>query len=437
MQYTQEKLKVSDLVDAWNNKSLSVNIEYQRGASWGTSQQQGLIDSLFRTYPIPRLFLHKIIKRGLGGDTAVRYEIVDGQQRIRAFADFYSGQFELLKPDDKQLRLPNSLRRIPAPWEGRRYSQLDASQKALIDGAAIDAFIITEVVNVDEIRDLFIRLQSGTALNRQQVRDAWPGSLGPFIENLAGKLKKEPTSELFGIIDRRSDRGDDDDDNFTTNRQVCAQLFTLFQARIRDPYAVQSITADDLDRTYHAHTELDSGGPLAKSFMTCLDLTTAIFGTAMLVSSKEGNTKRKFKKLDVMSVFMLMQDLSFNPAWKPSITLFERIADHIVNSPNTSKSGKASSGRAINLYYSEWRTQLPQKLGIYLDPKRLFDQQQKEQIFDRDGGICQICLLPVEKGAEEYDHFPLQYYLGGKTEIDNGRLVCAKCHPRGRPASAV
>ncbi|SEF45979.1 Protein of unknown function DUF262 [Bryocella elongata] len=436
MQYSQEKLKVRELVDAWGNKSLSVNIEYQRGASWGTSQQQGLIDSVFRTYPIPRIFLHKLIRRGLGGDSAVRYEIVDGQQRIRAFADFYAGQFELLKPDDKQLRLPNSLRKIDAPWSGRRYSQLDVGQRDLIDNAEIDAFIITEVVNVDEIRDLFIRLQSGTALNRQQVRDAWPGALGPFIEILAGKLRKEPASKLFGLIDRRSDRGDDDDDNFTTNRQVCAQLFTLFQARARDPHVAQSITADDLDRTYHAHTELDANGTLAASFINCLNLTTDVLTAAMLLSAKEGNTKRKFKKLDVISAFMLMQDLSFNPAWRPNSTLFSQVADHIVNSPSTTKSGKASSGRAINLYYTEWRSQLPSKLGIHLDPQRLFDSEQKLEIFDRDKGICQICNVAVDSGAEEYDHFPTPHYLGGKTQTSNGRLVCAKCHPRGRPATA-
>jgi hypothetical protein len=47
-----------------------------------------------------------------------------------------------------------------------------------------------------EIRDLFIRLQSGTALTRQQIRDAWPGNLGPYVERLAGKLDRVPHSKL-------------------------------------------------------------------------------------------------------------------------------------------------------------------------------------------------------------------------------------------------
>ena len=432
MQCDPRKFGVKALVSAWNNRSLSVNLEYQRGASWGTSQQQGLIDSVFRDYPIPRIFLHQITDVGLGG-TQTRFEVVDGQQRIRAFANFYADHFELLAPDDKQLRLPNSLRKTPATWAGRKYSQLEAVQRSLLDNTEIDAFVITETVHRDEVRDLFIRLQSGTALNRQQVRDAWPGTFGPYVENLAGKVRKEPSVKLFGLIDRRSDRGDEDDDNFTVNRQVCAQLFSLFQARLRDALAVQSITADDLDRTYHANTELDPLGPTAKQFVECLELTTAAFQLASGSADPDGRSKRKFKKLDVFSVFMLMQDLKTNPLWKWTPESNKQIVDHILQTLWTTKSGKATSGRAIQLYYKEWRDKLPTKLGIHLDPKRLFDDSQKGYIYERDLGKCQICETNLKIGDGEFDHYPVPHYLGGKTETENGRLVCTKCHPRGRP----
>jgi hypothetical protein len=194
MRCDQKKFPIKELVEAWKTSSLKINTEYQRGATWKQTQQQGLVDSVFRGYPLPPVFLHEISERGLGGTLATRYEVVDGQQRIRAFEQYFSDEFPLLKRDDKRLRLPNSLRvRIPAPWGGRLYSQLDASQRGLLDSSMVDAFVLTEVSNPDEIRDLFIRLQSGTALNRQQVRDAWPGTLGPFIESLGGKLRKEPS----------------------------------------------------------------------------------------------------------------------------------------------------------------------------------------------------------------------------------------------------
>lgn len=66
---------------------------------------QGLIDSIFRQYPIPPIFLHRIRSRGRGGQESTRYKIVDGQQRIRALADFHSDKFPLLEASDKKMRL--------------------------------------------------------------------------------------------------------------------------------------------------------------------------------------------------------------------------------------------------------------------------------------------------------------------------------------------
>ncbi len=242
MEYTPKKFKTESLVHAWNDSSLKINEEYQRGASWSQSQMQGLIDSIFRQYPIPPIFLQEMRSKGLGGVETVRYEIVDGQQRIRAMADFYAGKFALLDSTDKKLRLPNSLRGIPSPWGKKRFSELESNLRDQLENKEIDVFVIKEVVNADEVRDLFIRLQSGTALSRQQIRDAWPGTMGPFIEELAGKLDRTPSIQLFNLIDRRGTRGDDDSDRYDSDRQFCAQLLCLFLARERDPLSEQSIS---------------------------------------------------------------------------------------------------------------------------------------------------------------------------------------------------
>ena len=335
--------------------------------------------------------------------------------------------------EDKQLRLPNSLRKLPAPWGGRLYSQLDIGQKEFVDFAQIDAFVITEVDNPDEIRDLFIRLQSGTALNRQQVRDAWPGTLGPYIESLAGKLDRQPTVRLFGLIDRRGDKGDSDVDRFTVNRQVCAQLLALYLARSRDPLGFQSVTADDLDLLYHANTEFVTLGPSAVRFKDLLEKTAEIFESVQQLAAGKGNNKRKHGKLEIFSVFFLLQDLTSNPNFKFEMQFKKKIAERVMTSSTVSKPGKTVTGRAIQSYYEQWREKIPEELGLHLDAKRLFDDKQKATIFSRQQGKCAMCSLSVEEGDAEYDHFPVAHYMGGKTEVDNGRLVCSKCHPRGRP----
>lgn len=64
----------------------------------------------------------------------------------------------------------------------------------------------------EEVRNLFIRLQGGTPLQPQQVRDAWPGDVARFIVSLAGKKLQKPPDDitLFETVLGLS-QGEDDD----------------------------------------------------------------------------------------------------------------------------------------------------------------------------------------------------------------------------------
>src|ERR1017187_3999460 len=185
MDFELKPFPIGELTDAFESGSLSRNPEYQRGAAWSPQQKQALIDSVFRTYPLPAFFFEVKSKKGLGGKANEKYEIIDGQQRLLALQEFKSDSFPLLKSSDAKLRLPLSMRASPAQWEGKRYSDLSDEMRKRFAETDVQAYLVKHVANADEVRDLFIRLQSGTALTRQQIRDAWPGQLGPRIEALA------------------------------------------------------------------------------------------------------------------------------------------------------------------------------------------------------------------------------------------------------------
>ncbi|HYS21701.1 MAG TPA: DUF262 domain-containing protein, partial [Gemmatimonadales bacterium] len=96
--------------------SLLRNPEYQRGEAWTELQKAAFIDSIFRAYPVPALFLHETHAPGLDEAPSKKYEIVDGQQRLMALRDFAAGKFGLLSVDEKsKLRLPKGVRARPAP----------------------------------------------------------------------------------------------------------------------------------------------------------------------------------------------------------------------------------------------------------------------------------------------------------------------------------
>ena len=60
----------------------------------GVIQKKKLIDSVFRGYPIPLIYFHHI-RQSAGKLVAERFEIIDGQQRINALAEYCDGAFKL------------------------------------------------------------------------------------------------------------------------------------------------------------------------------------------------------------------------------------------------------------------------------------------------------------------------------------------------------
>ncbi|MGH7176366.1 MAG: HNH endonuclease family protein [Tepidisphaeraceae bacterium] len=438
MNADERKLEVAKLIKAFNAGSLLRNPEYQRGEAWSEVQKATFIDSIFRAYPIPALFLHVVESAGLEEEPSKKYEIVDGQQRLTALRDYAAGKFTLLEIGDKsKLRIPKSIRAQSKPWAGKFFGDLSDKLVEQFESAEITVFQIGPDAHPDEIRDLFIRLQSGTALSRQQIRDAWPGNLGPFVERLAGKLDKHPTHRLFAIVDKRGQRSEDEEqrDYHVGDRQTCAQLLKIFLARERDPHSYPSVSANELDAMYHEYTDFDANGKLADRFKAVLSTAAGIFERVKIQLGK----KAKFRRLDVTVVMMYIQDITKSEAVKFDKNFIEELAQRIVDSENIPEkpSGKSTAGSTLERYYLWWRENVCKDVAIRLDGKRTFDPAQKRDIRKKCGGKCGVCGEEVAEADAEYDHHPIPHRDGGKTDVENGRLVHRACHPRGRPLVEV
>ena len=73
---------------------INTNPDFQRPAVWGKAQKQLLIDTILRNYDIPKLYWSKT---GIKPDT---YNVVDGQQRLRAIWEYFNNEFALPKDAD-------------------------------------------------------------------------------------------------------------------------------------------------------------------------------------------------------------------------------------------------------------------------------------------------------------------------------------------------
>jgi hypothetical protein len=132
---------------------------------------------------------------------------------------------------------------------------------------------------------------------------------------------------------------------------------------------------------------------------------------------------------------MFFQDVSRSQHFRMDVKERVRLAKRIAEFEKDVKpTGKGTSGQAIRDHYEKFREIATAGIGIELDPNRVFSEAQKDQLYTRAGGICGVCRQLIEPGeAGEGDHFPVPWRDGGPTHVDNGRIVHARCHPRGRP----
>jgi hypothetical protein len=166
-----------------NDDSSIVTERFQRGFVWSKPQMDRFVESLLLGYPIPGIFLVQ--------QSDKRYLVLDGQQRLRTLAEFYSGIH------DKKVF---SLQNVAKQFVGLTYATLPAEYRRTVDSTFIQATIVEtdgSVRSLDAVYQVFERLNSGgTQLTPHEIRVALYA--GPFIQLLDKLNNDEDWRALYG-----------------------------------------------------------------------------------------------------------------------------------------------------------------------------------------------------------------------------------------------
>jgi len=149
---------ISFLLDLHQNKQLDLSPPYQRRSVWTRKDRQFFLDTIFRNYPSPAIFLHKTIS----DDGKTMYHVVDGKQRTETILGFVNDRVKIAS-DFGDVRLA-----------GKKWSDLQGEQalKQKFWNYQITVEMI-DVVDGTVVNEVFDRLnRNARKLTAQELRHA-------------------------------------------------------------------------------------------------------------------------------------------------------------------------------------------------------------------------------------------------------------------------
>jgi 5-methylcytosine-specific restriction endonuclease McrA len=458
MKSTYIEKKLSDLCQAYRDKDLRVNPEYQRGLQWGTTQKQGLIDSLLRGYEIPIFYVHTEKKINSFNKTEQQTSwIVDGQQRLSTIVQFVGNEFAL--PDPSKAKPGTSI--IPVSneqpsWTGKKFQTLSEEDRQRFLNRILR--VIDLEAEKNEVRELFIRLQAGTPLTAQEKRDAWPGDFSEFVIIHGGKHghpKGDNPNSFFDIFKKGKKKINISDETHYVDgradiRKFLAQVAMLVTLRAEQGKDFIDTKGNAINNFYLQKLDYKSSDTGYKRIVALLDELSKLPNLKKLQSGPPVTFTWGLHL--VLIVDSLMQG-SYSGDWKYKIidafiAVRKELADmtaklklnegtvpvNYVRFINAFSGSGSDNQDTIRRRHTSFLTEMFKKLDIVTkDTKRDFDALEKEIIYGRDGGSCKNpkCKRPddhfVPFDEAEFHHI-VEHSKGGKTELRNGILVCSDCH---------
>lgn len=175
----KSQMSIFELHRRYTRGDLDLRPFYQRKSVWNRIKNSKLIESVLRNIPIPAIYLSEKEESG--------WEVIDGQQRLKAFFSFLEDEYELGK-------LP-----VLYSLNNEAFTTLDGKYQRRIEDYQLNIFIIKKESHPDIKFDIFERINEGaTELNAQELRNCI--FRGDGIELIRSLARQE---EFINVIGRR------------------------------------------------------------------------------------------------------------------------------------------------------------------------------------------------------------------------------------------
>lgn len=148
--------QITWFLDLYRSKQLDLNPPYQRKSVWSSSDRKFFLDTIFRNYPAPPIFIH----RSVDDNGFTKYFVVDGKQRLETIMSFFENKLSVAVDfGDENLN-------------GKKFRQLSTDYKRKFWDYTIVVDFIDSIDgrNIEEVFDRVNR--NARNLQQQELRHA-------------------------------------------------------------------------------------------------------------------------------------------------------------------------------------------------------------------------------------------------------------------------
>jgi hypothetical protein len=403
-----EGLAMNSLRNLFDASKINFSPSYQRNEVWSRYQKQLLIDSLFAEYDIPKVYFHN--KKD--GDKTF-YDVVDGQQRLKAILGFMNDEFPLSK--DSRPGLSN-----------KKYSDLDVEDRIQFDMFTVDICFLQSGYDEDDINDMFLRLQFGTPLNAAEKRRALGG-----VSSMPRVVKSLAQHKIFEYCIHGGN-------NRYAYEDAVAKALHILLAGNGD---YVGISPKAIEKTYRINPELK------ETDNECARLKSAYH--AIQASFKKIGIQPGLKKWSTITLPLVVDQLLGGYSFRKQTDKIAKVfldletariencekaeEDQDPSLSELTDAARADSPASLRsrheIVMRRFLTAIPDL--VLKDSKREFSHEQRLAIFYRASPpfTCQSegCDKKITQSDFEADHI-LAFTDGGPTSVENGQALCMPCN---------
>jgi hypothetical protein len=413
---------------------------YQRKNVWPPNQKKALMRSFFQRHYVPNIVLRDVETP----DRRLKFEVVDGQQRINTIQEFIKNDFRLFRGVNEDSR-----------WAGKTYEELSPAAKIHINNQTLYATVLTGLTNPANVNhqktvaQVFWNLQQGKTLTNMEVEHS---KLYSAARNFITKYADDISFDSVNYVSR----------DFNPNRHNFFKIINVDNKRLNhlaflgrflllefkdgpSDIGQRSFTEfiDDWDSKDISEFENKTE---AKKCLKTLDSLYQIFSDDPSVR-KNGVVPELDREYLIISTYLLARRL-INENWNFKSEHYSTFRNFVYdfyqrwrkneeedNEMRTFRENRRQDKRGIEIrdqLITKWFFEFYPDLDK-LDPQRSFTYSQRIAIYRKNQGICQACkdeglsddLATVPWNKFDADHFKA-HSKGGFTTIKNGQVLCQK-----------